>query len=242
MKESTDVPSDESSDSETSKVTKPSKSKDQKKLKKAAGKEGDATSKRKNFVKEEDEVLTQVYLKLTVDSRLGTDQKANVFWTKVFSLYSKRWKELGYEAKYGSAVDRGRSASSLDQRYRKIISYNVTRFASAYASATKHMKSGWNLDDVMEEAKRIFRLKNEYEIKPVFISCWEMANKHARYQGNGPDTPVTPEGGNAHTFSDDHDITEKSGDGFEEDFEDLLAEEWIVMRTCPEAQKKWHRQ
>ena len=117
-----------------------------------------------------------------MDSRLGTDQKANVFWTKVFSLYSKRWKELGYEAKYGSAVDRGRSASSLDQRYRKIISYNVTRFASAYASATKHMKSGWNLDDVMEEAKRIFRLKKMSTKLNLFLSpvgkwqikCWKI--------------------------------------------------------------------
>lgn len=152
---------------------------------KKARKEDKKDSDRYRFTPEEDLCLTKIFINQTVDCINGTDQKGKTFWNNIFKLFCIKWKEWGYQRSHNnlSAVQRKRTADSLDLRWRKTISPELQLFKAALGSAKKKYITG-NID-LIQQALEIFKVRNGYDFK--YMDCWDIAKQLPKYSDNGGD-------------------------------------------------------
>jgi hypothetical protein len=131
-------------------------------------------NRNRNYSELEDILITKAYISVSTDAIHGSQQKGNIFWSKVhqkFKLFAS--KEPG-----GNEL-RGRPVDSLKQRYTKVIAKAVSKYNKFYKTLKNDNKSGWNEEMYMDEASKLYE---EEEGRPFrFLSCVEALHKVPKF-------------------------------------------------------------
>lgn len=129
-----------------------------------------------SFKKEEDELLTKAWVRVSEDAVVGSDQKAEVFYRAVNEFY-ETIKPAYYQK---------RNVKSIERRLKKILAECLS-FAGCVAKVNNAKPSGCNEDDVVHLGTALF---NKIEISSVtedcgppfkFMTCWSLLKDHPKF-------------------------------------------------------------
>ena len=111
-----------------------------------------------NFKGDEDLKLATAYTFVALDAAVGTDQDCSTFWNKIRQHFLKK----------GGGVER--NANSLKNRFNKVLQFEVQKFLGFLHGALREFHSGWNMDDYVTEAKKLFltRMKKAFKHELVY--------------------------------------------------------------------------
>ncbi|XP_074277033.1 uncharacterized protein LOC141600688 [Silene latifolia] len=107
------------------------------------------TSRSIHWPKAEDEALISSFMRVSEDPIVGTDQAKEALWKKVKLFYDE-----AQEARPGDLQKRTRAM--LDGRFRR-ISTQVMKWSGCMELATRRKRSGMNEDDVIAEARELYK-------------------------------------------------------------------------------------
>ena len=117
-----------------------------------------------NYTELEDVLITKAFVSVSKDPINGSQQRANIFWAKVHQKYKLM---IAQQDKINQPEVR--TMDSVKQRYTKTIARETGKFNKFYISIKNQNKSGWNEDNYVEEAERLYE---EECNKPFnFLSC-----------------------------------------------------------------------
>jgi hypothetical protein len=108
-----------------------------------------------NFTEEEDTVLAKAYVSTSLNPIMGTDQKQEVFWGAVFDRFVELYK-TDVEVQDLDVLQK-RTWRSLDQRYKKHLQPDVTKWVSV--TRNNPIPSGCDEETWLEQLREEFRVK-----------------------------------------------------------------------------------
>ena len=114
-----------------------------------------------NFKASEDLILARAYVAISTDAAVGTDQNGDRFWSKI----AEKFQSL-----IGADFNVERTGASLKNRWNGRLAKACSKFTGCLTSSLKKYHSGWNYDDYVTEAKRLYRLevKKEFSFESVY--------------------------------------------------------------------------
>jgi hypothetical protein len=103
-------------------------------------------------------MLASVYVVVTSNAAIGTDQNGATFWEKIRVSFLQRG---------GNA---GRNECSLQNRFNKVLQMEVNKYIGMLMSVLREYHSGWVLEDYVNDAKRKFLVKfgKRFKLKMVY--------------------------------------------------------------------------
>ncbi|MGH7955368.1 MAG: hypothetical protein ACREOZ_05350, partial [Gloeomargaritales cyanobacterium] len=107
---------------------------------------------------------------------VGTGQKAETFCERMFDKFVMLCNR---EIPTLCAIERGREADSVRQRWSKIQS-QCQLFSAAYGVATSQVKSGWVEADYIVESKRQYRESNNNK-DFLLVEAWEVVRDSLKF-------------------------------------------------------------
>ena len=110
-----------------------------------------------NFRAAEDLWLAKAYTMTTVNAAIGTDQNATTFWSKIRDAFIVQ------------GGSEGRTACSLQNRFNKAVQPEVNKFIGFLQGTLREYHSGWVLDDYINDAKRLFQVRQGKPFKHELV-------------------------------------------------------------------------
>ena len=126
---------------------------------KKGNKQKDPTTKAKssNFSLAEDVYIAKAWVYVSEDSVVGVGQRIDDYWKKLFVAFCE-WCDRDRNVDL-SPVERGRTPTSVMERWNRVINKRVQAFAATYKQVTRSPKSGWKEDDYINAALKLFTVK-----------------------------------------------------------------------------------
>jgi hypothetical protein len=142
-------------------------------------------TKRKNFEAEEEVVLCQAYLRVGIDSEVGTSQAGTTFWGRVTAYYNANCPE-GFDT---------RPLRSLETKW-STIQHEVSKFCGCVAKVQDLNRSGTNEEDDISTAKELYQnthvTKGIRDFKPFkYLHCWRVLSKEPKWQSHRSSSRVS---------------------------------------------------
>jgi hypothetical protein len=124
--------------------------------------------KGKNFTIGEDELLVESYLCVSQDPLVGKDQKASLFWQRIYDKFIE-----------SDTTGAGRTPQSLTNRWAQ-IQKSVNKFCGAYAQVELRNESGKVESDKIIDAKKLY-----YDSVGLYFkmdSLWKKLRHHHKWK------------------------------------------------------------
>lgn len=152
-----------------------------------------------NYSIEEDEALCRAYMNVSQDPIKGANQSSGDFWNTVQEKYDilvasvaqKRSEGKGSGNDSGDSVERNepicyasRTASSLSNRWTKVIAIDCRKFNRFYKAAKTPEKSGWAEDDYIKQATVDWIHAHKDGKKFRFVHCWKILKTMPQFDPN----------------------------------------------------------
>ncbi|GER33999.1 NAM-like protein [Striga asiatica] len=141
----------------------------------------------KKFEKNEDVLLVDSWLNISMDPVQGNNQKRTTYWNRIHAYF--------HENKDFSS---SRNANSLMHRW-SVIQEHVNKFVGCIAQLEARKQSGTTIEQRLVEAKTLFESQEKKEFK--FLHCWSIlrdsTSKHVDDEeaaGNDDEVPKRPVG------------------------------------------------
>lgn len=115
----------------------------------------------KQWAPSEDELLCRAWIAVSEDPLNGTGQKAGKFWKRIWEYFTAERAE----------GDPERNAAALSSRWITIRS-DVSKFCGMFGKVAADEHSGWSPEMYIEEAMRLWKLKDSKGSDFAFKSCW----------------------------------------------------------------------
>ena len=125
-------------------------------------------AKGKNFSSLEEEQLCKTVMFVFQDSIVGNQQRAGVFWNRIFVHYNE------------NKPDAERPQRSLESKW-GIIKHDVSKFCGVYAQIERLNRSGSNTSDTLRKAKDLYRQKDPKKADFAFEHCWNLLKGYPRW-------------------------------------------------------------
>ena len=139
-----------------------------------------------NFTSEEDVFLCRAFVNVSTNSAVGADQKGVEFWRKVRDVFTELYKENS-EVQVDEAP---RPANSLENRWARHISCNVSTFNRYYKAIADNPPSGFTAQDYIKKARDDFAAN---EGKPFnFIECIPILHKMPKFDPFASPESIVP--------------------------------------------------
>ena len=126
--------------------------------------------KGKNFSSEEDRQLYRSFLHVSQDPIAGNGQRAGAFWDRIARHYQKH-KPHGRE---------DRPARSLETKW-GAIKHDVAKFVAVHSQVLNLKESGTSLEDVLQRALELYRVKHPKQQGFLYIHCWTILKDIPRW-------------------------------------------------------------
>ena len=136
-----------------------------------------STNRTPNFSAEEDAALTKAWVSVSEQADVGTDQDAQCFWNGIYDKYKAILVEDG--AKTEQWLLETRTVSALQCRWRRQINKSCQLFLSIMRRIIQENHSGWNTEDVKNEAARRYRTQEKTDFK--FMQCWQIVKGKPKF-------------------------------------------------------------
>ena len=133
-----------------------------------------------NFSTAEDVIIAKCWRNMTNDASIGTDQKGDVFWQRLFVKYTTAMIEEGERTR--AFVNEHRSWSAVRSRWRRCIQKECMLFGSIYRRVRATEKSGWNEDDYTKEAIARYRGMSGKNREFSYLGCWKVLSDEPKFK------------------------------------------------------------
>ncbi|EHS62889.1 uncharacterized protein PGTG_21261 [Puccinia graminis f. sp. tritici CRL 75-36-700-3] len=130
---------------------------------------------------EEDKQLCAAWLNTSRDSIVGAGQKAGTFWERVHQLYADFVVDFNKDHK-NSKTQKPlpvRPTNAIECRWGHILRV-CNKFGGSYSQVERRMRSGMSRDDVLAEAKELYKSENESTFN--LDHCWAILREHPKWQ------------------------------------------------------------
>jgi hypothetical protein len=117
-----------------------------------------ARTKGKNFMREEEDQLCCNVLRVSQDRITGNQQKAGVFWKRIFKHYDEH-RPIAFGP-----------SRSLECKW-SCIKHDVSKFIGIFVQVQKVNKSGSNASDTLKRAHELYRIKHAKGFDFGFEQC-----------------------------------------------------------------------
>ncbi|CAA0811265.1 DNA binding [Striga hermonthica] len=121
----------------------------------------------KKFEKNEDVLLVDSWLNISMDPVQGNNQKRTTYWNRIHAYF--------HENKDFSS---SRNANSLMHRW-SVIQEHVNKFVGCIAQLEARKQSGTTIEQRLVEAKTLFESQEKKEFK--FLHCWSILRNHPKW-------------------------------------------------------------
>lgn len=139
--------------------------------------ESQRARKGKNFSSEEERQVCRSFLQITQDPVVGNGQRSKAFWERVGVHYNRNRPAGGGE----------RPARSLETKW-GIIKHDVAKFVGVYKQVYDCRESGTSLDDVLQNALELYKVKHAKQQSFVFLHCWLLLRDIPRWMESVPES------------------------------------------------------
>ena len=126
--------------------------------------------KGKNFSSEEERQLCRSFLHVSQDPIAGNGQRAGAFWDRIARHYQEH-KPHGKE---------DRPARSLETKW-GAIKHDVAKFVAVHSQVLNLKESGTSLEDVLQRALELYRVKHPKQQGFLYIHCWTILKDIPRW-------------------------------------------------------------
>jgi hypothetical protein len=126
-----------------------------------AGTDMSRARKGKNFSSDEERQLCCSFLAISQDPIQGNGQKSAAFWDRIATHYREHKPVGGGD----------RPARSLETKW-GIIKHDVAKFVGVHNQVLNTKESGVSLDDLLERALQLYKVKHAKQHSFVFLHCW----------------------------------------------------------------------
>ncbi|EHS63513.1 uncharacterized protein PGTG_21689 [Puccinia graminis f. sp. tritici CRL 75-36-700-3] len=129
----------------------------------------------------EDKQLCAAWLNTSRDSIVGTGQKAGTFWEWVHQLYTDLVVDYNKENKNSKTIKPlpVRLVNAVECRWGHIMRV-CNKFGGCYLQVERQMRSGMSRDDILSEAKELYKSENESTFN--LDHCWGILREHPKWQ------------------------------------------------------------
>lgn len=124
--------------------------------------------KGKNFNRAEEEQLCRSVLFVSQDRIVGNQQRAGVFWERIFDHYDEH------------RPDAPRPQRSLETKW-GLIKHDVSSFCGVYSQVLRLNKSGTSLADTLRHSRYLYRQKSAKKQEFMFEHCWLLLKDHPKW-------------------------------------------------------------
>ncbi|EHS64344.1 uncharacterized protein PGTG_22214 [Puccinia graminis f. sp. tritici CRL 75-36-700-3] len=130
---------------------------------------------------DEDKQLCAAWLNTSRDSIVGTGQKAGTFWERVHQLYTDLVVDYNKENKRSKTIKPlpVRLVNAIECRWGHIMRV-CNKFGGCYSQVERRMRSGMSRDDILSEAKELYKSENESAFN--LDHCWGILREHPKWQ------------------------------------------------------------
>ena len=126
--------------------------------------------KGKNFSAEEEQQVCRSFLHVSQDPRIGNGQRATVFWERV-------WKHYLENHPFGKPE---RPSRLLETKW-GIVKHDVAKFCEVYKTVLNSKESRTSLEDVLERALDLYKVRHPKQQPFVFMHCWRFLKDVSRW-------------------------------------------------------------
>jgi hypothetical protein len=126
--------------------------------------------KGKNFSSEEERQLCRSFLHVSQDPIAGNGQRAGAFWDRIARHYQEH-KPQGRE---------DRPVRSLETKW-GAIKHDVAKFVVVHSQVLNLKESGTSLEDVLQRALELYRVKHPKQQGFLYIHCWTILKDIPRW-------------------------------------------------------------
>jgi hypothetical protein len=126
-----------------------------------AGTDVSRAQKGKNFSSDEERQLCRSFLAISQDPIQGNGQKSIAFWERIANHYREHKPVGGGD----------RPARSLETKW-EIIKHDVAKFVGLHNQVLSMKESRVSLEDLLERALQLYKLKHPKQHSFVFLHCW----------------------------------------------------------------------
>ena len=126
--------------------------------------------KGRNFSSEEERQLCRSFLHVSQDPIAGNGQRAGAFWDRIARHYQDH-KPQGRE---------DRPARSLETKW-GAIKHDVAKFVAVHSQVLNLKESGTSLEDVLQRALELYRVKHPKQQGFLYIHCWTILKDIPRW-------------------------------------------------------------
>ncbi|KAJ0453751.1 putative glutathione transferase [Helianthus annuus] len=148
--------------------TQPEPSK--KKNKKGKGKKEDAPGKQmQQWTKIEEEALAKAFINSGTSPIVGNNQLSDSFWQEALDTFHGLMEQGEY-----------RTIDSISSKWRKMNTL-INRFCGFYNTTCANKPSGWNHENVFNEAVRLY--ENENKASFPHVRAWLVVKDHPKCKG-----------------------------------------------------------
>ena len=126
--------------------------------------------KGRNFSSEEERQLCRSFLHVSQDPIAGNGQRAGAFWDRIARHYQDH-KPQGRE---------DRPARSLETKW-GVIKHDVSKFVAVHSQVLNLKESGTSLEDVLQRALELYRVKHPKQQGFLYIHCWTILKDIPRW-------------------------------------------------------------
>ncbi|EHS63887.1 uncharacterized protein PGTG_20869 [Puccinia graminis f. sp. tritici CRL 75-36-700-3] len=152
---------------------------------------------------EEDQSLCTSWLNTSKDAVVGTNQTKTTFWDRIYAMYLELMDEVTEKKKKtkGFKPFPTRLKKPLEDRWYH-IQHQVSKYCGYYSQVERRMRSGSNVDDLVVEAKLLFKTDTGKNFNldhcwgilhhsPKWIKHTEEASAPTKTKASSKKTPVT---------------------------------------------------
>ncbi|XP_021980719.1 uncharacterized protein LOC110876867 [Helianthus annuus] len=148
--------------------TQPEPSK--KKNKKGKGKKEDAAAKQKQqWTKIQEEALPKAYINSSTSPIIGNNQQSDSFWQEALDIFHGLMEQGEY-----------RTIDSISSKWRKMNTL-IQRFCGFYNTTLANKPSGWNHENVFNEAVHLY--ENESKSPFPHVRAWQVVKDQPKWKG-----------------------------------------------------------
>lgn len=139
--------------------------------------------KGRNFTDAEERQVCRSVLQISQDSIQGNGQRKEAFWDRVSRHFNENCP---------SGVDEHQKRSLETKK--SVIKHDVSKFISIYGHCYTIRESGTSLDDVLQNALDLYKVKDAKQRSFVFLHCWLLLKDCPRWMETPEEwAPATPQ-------------------------------------------------